>query len=95
MTLRRPVTSHPHIPENRMRAPKQLKGGKRTPKAPTNPIQSKQDEELLANVRALGGDEADFSLVKNGDDSEIQEFSHHEAHDVSMLLYSFVGRSLI
>lgn len=77
-----------------MRADKKIKGGKRTPKptidAPRAVSETKgkakattdDDNELRATVRALGGDDADYALVKQGskDDVDLHEFSDHEAN---------------
>jgi hypothetical protein len=35
---------------------------------------STEDKDLIANIRALGGDEEDYKIVKDVDSDDIQEF---------------------
>lgn len=43
-------------------------------------------DDLLASVRALGGDDEDYALVKDVESDDIQEFSDHEAEVSSLRL---------
>ena len=71
----------------RMRADKIVKGGRRAltaraaPSKKTVGSQAKskastttEDNDLLANIRALGGDEEDYKIVKDVDSDDVQEF---------------------
>jgi len=88
-----------------MQADKNIKSGRRAPIARATPSKKKsgaevknktptstEDKDLLANIRALGGDEEDYKIVKEVDSDDVQEFEGKKT-DVREFYHTF-GREI-